>query len=181
MEKFLDVMEHELEVSARIISDLLDFARERPPVLRPCPLPTLVEEAVARVPNRPQVKVINEVPASLPIPRLDKEQFRQALINLIQNAVEAIPAERTGEVHIRAEGGEQAPLRISVSDDGVGIPAEVIPKIFLPLFTTKSRGTGLGLAIVAGMVQRHGGTISVSSDGRQGATFNVELPSQVNA
>lgn len=176
LQRFLELMDRELQTSSRIISDLLDFARERPPVLQPCPLSPLIDEAVSMIPRRPEVQVTNEVPATLPIPLLDKEQMRQALMNLIQNAVEAIPPERKGEVRIRAEGGGATPLRITVSDDGVGIPAEVIPKIFLPLFTTKTKGTGLGLAIVAGMVQRHGGTIHVTSGNGQGSTFHVELP-----
>ncbi len=174
--QFLNLMDHELQVSSRIISDLLDFARERPPELRPCPLWPLIDEAVSLVPVRAHVKVTNEVPQGLPIPQLDKEQFRQLLINLIQNAVESIPSERPGSVTIRAEGGNAAPWKISITDDGIGIPQDVIPKIFLPLFTTKTKGTGLGLAIVAGMVRRHGGTISVSSDHGKGSTFHVELP-----
>lgn len=177
--KFLDLMDHELRASARIIGDLLDFARERPPDLRPCPLAPLVDEVISLVPPKPNVTIVNDVSESLPIPRLDKEQFRQALINLVQNAVEATHSDQPGLVRVEAVGGNSHPLQIRVSDNGVGIPSDIASKIFQPLFTTKTKGTGLGLAIVAGMVQRHGGTISVNSVQGKGSTFQIELPHSI--
>ncbi|MCP3098323.1 ATP-binding protein [Myxococcus sp. K15C18031901] len=179
--QFLGVMERELSACAKIISDLLDFARERPPALQPCPLRPLVDEAIGVVPTREGVRILNEVPESLPVPHLDKEQFRQVLVNLVQNAVEAMPPGRTGQVSVLAEGAETGPWAIRVIDDGSGIPPDVLPKIFEPLFTTKTRGTGLGLAIVANMVQRHGGTISVRSEAGQGSEFRIHLPATAAA
>lgn len=179
--QFMGLMERELNACAKIISDLLDFARERPPALQPCPLRPLVDEAIGVVPHREGVRVINAVPESLPVPHLDKEQFRQVLVNLVQNAVEAIPPGHEGQVSVLAEGGEAGPWRVRVVDDGAGIPPEVLPKIFEPLFTTKTRGTGLGLAIVANMVQRHGGTISVRSEAGRGSEFVIQLPASAAA
>ncbi|QSQ20871.1 two-component sensor histidine kinase [Pyxidicoccus parkwayensis] len=179
--QFLGVMERELSACAKIISDLLDFARERPPALQPCPLRPLVDEALSVVPPRDGVRIVNGVPESLPVPNLDKEQFRQVLVNLVQNAVEAMPPGRTGEVSVLAEGGEAGPWSVRVVDDGSGIPPDVLPKIFEPLFTTKTRGTGLGLAIVANMVQRHGGTISVRSEAGRGSEFTIQLPASAAA
>lgn len=179
--QFLGVMERELNACAKIISDLLDFARERPPALQPCPLRPLVDEAIGVVPQREGVRIVNAVPESLPVPSLDKEQFRQVLVNLVQNAVEAMPPGRTGEVSVLAEGGEAGPWCVRVVDDGSGIPPEVLPKIFEPLFTTKTRGTGLGLAIVANMVQRHGGTITVRSEAGRGSEFLIQLPASAAA
>ncbi|WP_224363434.1 sensor histidine kinase [Hyalangium versicolor] len=177
--QFLALMDRELNNCARIISDLLDFARERALSLQPCPLRPLVDEAMGVVPPREGVRVLNQVPETLPVPVLDREQFRQVLINLVQNAVEAIPLGRSGEVVVRADGGGPEPLRVRVVDDGGGIPPDVLPRIFEPLFTTKKQGTGLGLSIVATRVQRHGGTLQVVSEPGRGSEFIIQLPPAV--
>lgn len=174
--QFLEIIDRELGSCKRIISDLLDFARERPTSPRPCPIKPLVDEAITLVAPRPNVSVSNQVANELPVPNVDKEQFRQVLINLIQNAVESIPPEQEGRVVVRAEGGGTAGWRICVADNGIGMPTEVASKIFEPLFTTKAKGTGLGLAIVQTIVTRHGGTIRVESRAGHGTEFSVELP-----
>jgi signal transduction histidine kinase len=176
--QFAALADRELGASFKIISDLLDFARERPPALAPCPLRPLVDEVLALIPGG-SARVLNEVPADLPVPTLDKDQFRQLLANLAQNAVEAMPAGTTGEVVIRAEGGVDRPLRVTVRDNGPGIDKAVLERIFEPLFTTKTKGTGLGLAIVVSVVRRHGGRIQVDSEPGRGTTFIIELPQAV--
>lgn len=173
---FLRLMQTQLDACGRIISDLLDFARERPPTMRPCALHAIAQDAIALVPARPNVRLHNDVLTDLPLPMIDAHQFRQVLTNLMQNAAEAIPADRPGQVRVWAEGGGPRPWQVRVADDGEGIPAEVIPKIFQPLFTTKTRGTGLGLAIVAQIVRRHGGEIRVRSQVGRGTEFTIELP-----
>ncbi len=176
--QFLNIIDRELGVAARIISDLLDFARERPPTLNPCPLRPLVEEAISVVPSADHVKVVNAVPDDLPAPDLDKDQFRQVIVNLVQNAVEAIPADRAGEVCVTAEGGEGVPWKLLVRDNGPGMPQSVASRIFEPLYTTKSRGTGLGLAVVANLIRGHGGSIAVETTEDGGACFTIELPAR---
>ncbi len=173
--QFVGVVDRELNTCAKIISDLLDFSRERAPDLTPCPLRPLVDEALSLVPQRANVILANKVAEELPVPNLDKDQFRQVLINLVQNAVEAMP-ERGGEVSVIAEGGHGAPWKIRVVDNGAGIPDDVVGKIFEPLFSTKNKGTGLGLAIVSNMIKKHGGTISVDSAVGRGTEFHISLP-----
>lgn len=175
--QFLEVMDRELSASSKIISDLLDFARERPPSLQPCPLRPLVTEAISVVPPRMGVTIHNEIPENFPIPALDREQFRQVLVNLVQNASEAMPDGRNGDVHVRATGGDGEPFRVVIADNGTGIPADAREKIFQPLFTTKTKGTGLGLAIVFNVIKRHQGAISVESEVGKGTEFIIELPS----
>jgi len=178
--QFLQLVERELAVCTKIISDLLDFARERPPNLQPCPLRPLVDEAISVLPNS-RVKIVNAVPDDLPVPNVDKDQFRQILINLVQNAVEAMPEDAEGEVAVKAEGGGTAPYRISVVDNGPGMARDVVDKIFEPLFTTKTKGTGLGLAIVSNMIKSHRGRISVDSAPGRGSRFDIELPNASKA
>jgi signal transduction histidine kinase len=175
VERFLALIDREIGACTKIISDLLDFARERPPSAQPCPLRPLVEEAISLVPPGNAV-VVNAVPEELPVPALDKEQFRQVLVNLVQNAVESMSDGRTGEVVVRAEGGGNEAWRIVVTDDGPGIAPDVAKKIFEPLFTTKTKGTGLGLAIVSNMVKAHRGRIEVDSEPGRGTHFRIDLP-----
>ena len=175
--QFLGLQEREIHACNRIISDLLDFARERPLDLRPCPVRPLIEEAFSIVTGRDGVSLINEVPVDLPVPALDKGQFRQVLVNLIQNSVEAMPAGRGGTVRVTA-AMDAGRWRIGVADDGAGIDPELHAKIFEPLFTTKSKGTGLGLAVVATMLKRHGCSITLQSEVGRGTRFEIELPAQ---
>lgn len=172
----LAVMDDELQSCARLIGDLLDFARGKALTLQPHPLRPLVEEAIGLVPAHPHVTLINDVPHDFPPPRIDRDQFRRVIINLVQNAAEAIPQSRAGRVVVHANGGAAEPWNVTVTDDGDGVPAAALPRIFEPMFTTKPRGTGLGLAIVAGIVRRHGGTVSVDETGASGTRIRIELP-----
>lgn len=106
----------------------------------------------------------------------DPDQLEQVALNLLSNAVDAMPRGGTVRINLAREGDE---VRLSVADEGHGIPAEVLPRIFDPFFSTKEigKGTGLGLAISYGIVQDHGGDIVVESDGR-GARFTVILPAR---
>jgi len=169
--QFLGLIDREVNVCTKIISDLLDFARERPLMLTPCPLHALTEEAIELLPAH-QVLIRNQIPVDLPVPSLDKDQIRQILVNLVQNAVEAMPK----QVIVDAEGGGDRSWQLIVADDGPGIPTDATAKIFEPLFTTKTKGTGLGLAIVSAVVKRHGGAIRVETAVGKGTKFIVELP-----
>jgi PAS domain S-box-containing protein len=173
--QFLGVMDREIKACTRIVGDLLDYARERPPALVACPLGPLVADAISVVQAPAHVQLVNEVPNTLPIPDLDKDQFRQILVNLIQNGAEAIPTGRAGRVVVTGHATDRE-LLLAVVDNGSGIADDDLDKIFEPLFTSKLKGTGLGLAIVANIVARHLGTLSVESRKGVGTTFTVRLP-----
>jgi signal transduction histidine kinase len=107
----------------------------------------------------------------------DTDQLLQVLLNLVQNAVQAIP--ERGEVVIEVHPAGKSPssrVAIEVADSGAGITAEHLPHLFEPFYTTRPKGTGLGLFVAHGIVQRHGGSIEVESVPGQGTRFRVLLP-----
>jgi len=174
-----------------IMRGLLDFARQTRVVKAPTDLGALVAE-VARAANlRLQqagllppgavVRVRAEVSAGLPRLLLDSQQVRQMLVNLVQNGIDAVEGTACGEVVVSAAlsvKGDTVHLR--VSDNGCGMPPDVIKEIFTPFYTTKElgKGTGMGLSIVYGVVKMHAGDISVESDPGKGTTFLVRLPAE---
>jgi signal transduction histidine kinase len=117
------------------------------------------------------VRQVEETP--LPPVTFDPKQMHQVLINLLKNALEAMP--RGGEITIttRVRGTN---AEISIADTGEGMPPEVSANIFQPYFTTKEKGTGLGLAISQSIISEHGGSISVDSTPGRGTTFTILLP-----
>ena len=167
------LVDRQLNACAKILTDMAEFSRERRIVLSPCALHALADEVIAALPTHGAV-VENLVPKDLAVPSLDKEQFRHALGNLVQNAIEAMPGDG-GHVRVSAEATGDQLWRITVADNGPGIAADLVPHIFEPLFTTKSKGSGVGLAIVEAIVHRHGGTITVESELGRGTRFIVEL------
>jgi signal transduction histidine kinase len=168
-------MRKELDASGKIISDLLDFARERKPQRQPCPLRPLVDDVFSVVPPSGAVRLINDVREDLPVPNVDKDQFRQVLMNLVQNGMEAVAAKEGGEVRVEAEA-QEGRISIVVKDNGQGIPPDVLEKIFQPLYTTKLKGTGLGLAVVSNTLSAHRATIRASSVVDAGTEFVIDLP-----
>jgi len=158
-----------------IITDLLDFARERPLELSPTRLDGVVKDSLEVVKRREHVQLETRALEALPEVLLEREKFQRVVVNLVQNAVEAIPEGRPGRVTV--QGATQADrVLLEVVDDGEGIGPEKLERIFEPLFTTKKEGTGLGLAIVESLVRQHGATLTVKSAVGQGTTFTVALP-----
>ena len=111
----------------------------------------------------------------MPLINVDRDQIQQALINLSRNAIEAI--EGGGEITFttRPASGKKA-IDILVSDNGKGISKENMPRVFEPFFTTKETGTGLGMSVTYGLIQQHGGAISLESEIGRGTTFTITLP-----
>jgi signal transduction histidine kinase len=124
-----------------------------------------------------------EQTASLPEVRADERMLRQALMNLLRNAAEAVPEDKTERgVKLRSvkevdrEGNEWAVIEIE--DSGAGIPQSDLQRIFIPFFTTKEKGHGIGLALAHRVITEHGGTLTASSKAPAGATFTMRLPAR---
>jgi PAS domain S-box-containing protein len=200
------ILETAASDGAEVVRRLQDFARPRGTTqLRPVGLATVTAEALDM--TRPRwhgttqregraIRVVTDVPHDLLV-EANASELREALVNLVFNAVDAMPSGGTLTVRARTVGESGAPapphsgisgvperpsaevpsfVELTVSDTGTGMPAEVAAKIFDPFFTTKGmHGTGLGLSVVYGIVQRHGGTIRVASTPGAGTTLAIRL------
>jgi nitrogen fixation/metabolism regulation signal transduction histidine kinase len=105
----------------------------------------------------------------------DKEQISRVFINLIKNAVQSIPENKAGKIRLKLEALNRKAV-FTISDNGKGIPDELLDKMFTPNFTTKSSGMGMGLAIVKNIIETCNGTITFQTDVKQGTTFRIEIP-----
>jgi signal transduction histidine kinase len=163
----------EVKRLAHIVSEFSRFARLPAPALAPLELNPVVESALGLYAGT-AITVRRALTPGLPSVRADRDQLTQVLVNLLENARDAV-AEGGGavEVETRLDGRE---VVLTVRDDGPGMSEEVRAKIFVPYFTTKAKGTGLGLAIVHRIVTDHGGTIAVESAPGRGAAFVIRLP-----
>jgi hypothetical protein len=161
---------------SRTLTDLLETARPRRPEVRLSNLNTTVEHAVMlarqQVLSRP-IKIELQKAPDLPEVEHDSDQIHQVLLNLLLNAVQAMHDTGTVDVKIGSLGDC---ARVAISDTGRGIPAQNIPNIFRPFYTTKGGGTGLGLSLVRRIVEDHHGRIEVVSEVAKGSTFTVLLP-----
>ena len=171
----LGLAERELAQCQRIITDLLDYARETKLELTPIDLRALLEECVGLLRAVPNVTVRVEVAPDFPRVAGERGRLRQVFVNLLSNGMEAIPEGRAGLVTAIAAvtAGE---LEVVVRDDGSGKDSATRARIFEPLFTTKKQGTGLGLSIVESLVRQHGGTLTLESMPGVGTAFTVKLP-----
>jgi signal transduction histidine kinase len=171
----LDIVQEEADRLNRTVGDLLDFARPARPSPSPEPVERLVEEALAAaLPRGPGGLVVHrEHDPGLPPLSVDGRQLRQALVNLLANAVQAMPRGGTLAVRTLREG---AHLRVEVCDSGPGVPAELRQRVFEPFYTTKATGTGLGLAVVRRIAESHGGSTEVLPGPGGGACFVLRIP-----
>jgi signal transduction histidine kinase len=160
---------------ARIVNDFLNFARPQGLARERLDLRQMLEDCAAEA----KVELNTEsCPAEI-IATGDPTALRQAFSNLLRNSAEAVRPGEVAKVKLTV-GANGATTTISLSDNGTGIPAEEIPRIFIPFFTTKPEGTGLGLALVHRIVTEHAGTINVSSSA-SGTTFTIAFPPSVSA
>lgn len=176
---YLGHVVNETERCARIVRDLLVFARKSSPSHEPCDLNEIVRRTLSVINHRLELGEVTpclELAEGLPPTVCDASQIQQIVTNLVLNAAEAM---ETGSVTVRTRlDAPRAQVVLEVADTGPGIPPEVLPRIFDPFFSTKKegQGTGLGLAVVYGIVQAHGGQIDVETAPDRGTTFTVQLP-----
>jgi two-component system NtrC family sensor kinase len=163
----------------KIVSDLLNFARQQEVLAQECDIHDLlaqVIEGVSRKESFKKVTVLRQFSQRLPAIEADQAQLMQVFVNLLDNAADAMPA--GGTITISTSLIDNQRLEVRISDTGCGISEENLGKLFTPFFTTKpvGKGTGLGLSIVYGIIKMHRGQITVSSQLGQGTTFTVLLP-----
>ena len=185
-EKQLLKIEKELDRTTRIIRNLLDFARQSEPNIRPVDMNKVLEAALLLVGhqiNLENIKLEKKSDAHLPLILADFDKIQQVLINIIMNAIQAMPDGGNLTIAtsvakgIRIGESLKDTIRIDISDTGVGITKENMSKLFTPFFTTKEKGkgVGLGLPVVHGIIEQHNGKIKVNSEPNVGTTFSIYL------
>jgi signal transduction histidine kinase len=170
--EYLEILQQQITLSEKIVSDLLDFARSKPPQRSRASLSELTEAQIARLGSTNGVKIDSSLIEG-PQVFVDQVQIGQIILNLLTNAVQALDGSGTVSVRI---GRNAAVATVDVIDSGPGVPAANLERIFEPLFTTKARGIGLGLAVSRTLARANDGELSVFSPPGEGATFRLVLP-----
>jgi signal transduction histidine kinase len=159
------------------IHDFLRYARQKPPEPTSIPAQVLIRSALRQWEaqgKHESVHVTQNVAENVPMAFVDPEQVKEALVNLLMNAREAVPQE--GTIRVTADTDPEGRLVIEIADTGCGIPTANLARIFEPFFTTKEYGTGLGLTNVKRLIEDNGGTIEVFSQVGEGTRFVLRLP-----
>jgi two-component system nitrogen regulation sensor histidine kinase NtrY len=170
-------IEREVTGLKALVDEFSLYARMPAPSPEPVDVAEVVRSVVGLYRVHAGISWTTSIAGGLGTARIDRDQIRRALINLIDNAVAAMNGSGAVEVVAR-EGDAKGSLRLEVADRGPGVPPSHREKLFMPYFSTKPRGTGLGLAIVQRIVVEHGGTIRVEDNPGGGARFVIELPGE---
>ncbi|HWV45735.1 MAG TPA: PAS domain S-box protein, partial [Nitrospira sp.] len=168
----------QVERITRVMNQLLSFARRKAPQRVPLDLRNVIEDGMEMFQERlarNHIRVEMGMADPCPMVLADADQMSQVLLNLIMNALHAMPDGGTLRVGLEPE---QSMVKLTIADTGHGIPPEVIRKIYDPFFTTKEfgKGTGLGLTVVKGIIEEHQGSIAVESEQGKGTRFTILLP-----
>jgi PAS domain S-box-containing protein len=181
VERALERVDRNIEHCTAIITALLEFTREKEIARTPTAFDSWLADLLAKYAAPEGIAIQHELRAGTEV-AIDPEWFRHALVNLIDNAIQALqdpawhpPAAHARRITVRTERAGRH-VRICVSDTGPGIPTDVLPRIFEPLFTTKGFGVGLGLPTVSQIIEKHGGAIDVDSSVGNGTTVAIWLP-----
>ncbi len=166
----------EVESLKGLVDEFSQFARMPAPRTVPTDMAQLITETLALYNGIfADVRIERRFADELPLVRLDAEQIRRVIINLVDNAIEAV--QRRGDIVVETQMDRaNSVARVIVSDDGPGIPPAEREKLFLPYYSTKGRGSGLGLAIVRRIIAEHGGSVEVTGNTPRGTRFTIELP-----
>ncbi|MGB9022215.1 MAG: PAS domain S-box protein, partial [Candidatus Bathyarchaeia archaeon] len=170
--EMLELIEEDIQRSDKIINDLLEYSRELRLELSETNVKSITEDALAKVKIPKGIRVVNSTKNQPPM-KLDVEKMRRVFLNLIRNAVDAMPKGGTLTIASTRSGDN---VHITFKDTGEGMTTEDLTRIWSPLFTTKAKGIGLGLAIAKRFVEAHGGSISVETKLGKGSTFTVTIP-----
>lgn len=172
----IQALQREVQRLEDILNDFLRFAKGQKLELEECDVNEVVDEVVDFV--TPEIKqrkilILKSYDAHLPPCRIDRNLIKQAILNVIINAEQAM--ENGGELMIRTSGNKKY-LQIDITDTGPGIPKDLVDKIFQVYFSTKKTGTGLGLPTAKRIIEEHKGMISVQSEEGKGSNFSIKLP-----
>jgi signal transduction histidine kinase len=174
----MEIIIHETLRCKTIISELLEFSREKEPQKTLVNINEILKKTVNMLQNEfslDHINVTTDLSDEVPDTFMDQNQMQQVFINLMLNSIEAI--KDNGAINIRSSiGPDHKRIKIDISDDGYGIAPDHSGKLFEPFFTTKPKGTGLGLAVTYRIIRNHRGDIRVSSVPGKGSTFTVEMP-----
>ena len=176
--KGLTTIVSQVERITKIMNQLLSFARQHPIERRPLALSLVVQDIVDVIQERLEKRGLRlevDLESNCPKVSADRDQMGQVLLNLVVNAIQAMPEGGILSLRLRCHNDH---VRLSVSDTGCGIPPEHVQKLFIPFFSTKEvgEGTGLGLTVVHGIIEEHQGFITVDSEPGRGTTFHIDLP-----
>lgn len=172
-------LQNECERLVEVSNDFLRFSRIEELNLQPCDLLSVLEELIdffGPMARNSNIKVNRYLPSDLPPVHLDSEIFKQAMLNLLLNAEQAMP--KGGEITIQATISPEN-LTLNLIDTGKGISAEGLEKIFKPFYSTRPGGTGLGLPTTKKIIEAHGGTIGAQSEPGKGTKFSIRLPLKI--
>jgi signal transduction histidine kinase len=177
----LDILAEESDRLNRMVGQLLDYTRPREPELQLEDISRVLQDAVEFARDQQQVgnriTFALHVEPELPGWPMDRRLIRQALVNVLVNAIQSMPQGGEVRVQVRRETqGSREWLRIDVVDQGCGIPTELLHRVLQPFFTTKAQGTGLGLAVVKRILEEHHGELALESTPGRGSTFTFRLP-----
>jgi two-component system NtrC family sensor kinase len=174
----LEVIVNETNRCKKIVKGLLDYARQTEPRKTLSDINEVADKSVDLISHQASlqnVKIEKKLQPDLPKIMIDVGQIQQVFINILLNAIEAMPQ---GGTLTMSSGMDDQMVALRFADTGIGIPEEILPKILDPFFTTKvqGRGTGLGLSVSYGIIERHRGKLEVKSKVGEGSTFTVKLP-----